>query len=339
MSSLLWASDSGLREGEILELIGSVDSPLPQRVWSPLHLASEQSLISRSGLIGLGHEYLRTAVKRRYLVDEASEKEAHQRLAEYFELKTSFFEATFHDVIEGSMAADTTLPDEDGPTMTAAQMNYNVGLITSILLRLQAALSDGEQIDHGAADIESFAEAEVLDSALGSMRPMLSEARRQFLEFLSQAIKGQTWESLHRRLSNLPFLYEAHEQRPRLVKRAWAALGEHTEHTAVESYQPVMMEPDRYPFYVAAVADVLEADGHGTDTLPLLGSLTDFTVREAGINMEFVDTANLRYGQALLAAGSTDSAVAAFRLGKRYAALSDDWHATATSSTRPRPSC
>ena len=64
----LWASRGGLFESELLELLGSPAGPLPRAYWSPLHLALEDSLVSRSGLLGFSHDYLRQAVQERYLI-------------------------------------------------------------------------------------------------------------------------------------------------------------------------------------------------------------------------------------------------------------------------------
>jgi tetratricopeptide (TPR) repeat protein len=81
---LLWAARRGLSETELLELLGSDGSPLPRAFWSPLYLAAEQSLTSRSGLLGFFHDYLRAAVEHRYLPDEPTRCSAHLRLADYF---------------------------------------------------------------------------------------------------------------------------------------------------------------------------------------------------------------------------------------------------------------
>lgn len=83
--SLIWASRRGLTESELLEILGTADGPLPRAHWSPLHLAAEQSLISRAGLIGFFHDYLRQAVESRYLPGEDEKKAGHIKLADYFE--------------------------------------------------------------------------------------------------------------------------------------------------------------------------------------------------------------------------------------------------------------
>jgi tetratricopeptide (TPR) repeat protein len=82
--TLLWAARRGLSEAELLELLGSSGQPLPRAHWSPLYLAAEQALVSRSGLIGFIHAYLREAVRRRYLPSEGEAARAHLRLASYF---------------------------------------------------------------------------------------------------------------------------------------------------------------------------------------------------------------------------------------------------------------
>jgi tetratricopeptide (TPR) repeat protein len=82
--SLLWAARRGLSETELLDLLGADGQPLPRASWSPLYLAAESSLTSRSGLLGFFHDYLRDAVEHRYVAGEEDKKAAHLRLADYF---------------------------------------------------------------------------------------------------------------------------------------------------------------------------------------------------------------------------------------------------------------
>ena len=82
--TLLWAARRGLSDEELCEALGSDGEPLPRALWSPLHLAAEASLVSRSGLVGFAHDYLRKAVAQRYVPAEEERKSAHERLAEYF---------------------------------------------------------------------------------------------------------------------------------------------------------------------------------------------------------------------------------------------------------------
>lgn len=83
--SYLWAARRGLSENELLELLGSRQMPMPQAFWSPFFLAMEQSFLFRDGLIGFSHDHLRKAVQSIYLKDESQQKQAHLRLADYFE--------------------------------------------------------------------------------------------------------------------------------------------------------------------------------------------------------------------------------------------------------------
>ena len=83
--SLIWASRRGLSETELLEMLGKDGQPLQRAIWSPLYLAADQSLISRSGLISFFHDYLREAVQHKYLPAEEDQIESHLRLADYFE--------------------------------------------------------------------------------------------------------------------------------------------------------------------------------------------------------------------------------------------------------------
>lgn len=83
--ALLWAARRGLSQVELLDLLGSNGQPLPAAHWSPLYLAAEQSLVSRSGVIGFFHDYLRQAVRDKYLAAAEHQQAAHVRLADYFE--------------------------------------------------------------------------------------------------------------------------------------------------------------------------------------------------------------------------------------------------------------
>lgn len=82
--SAIWAGRHGLSEAELLDLLGRDGEPLPRAFWSPLYLAAERSLVSHSGLLGFFHDYLRQAVRERYLSTEAAQREAHLRVADYF---------------------------------------------------------------------------------------------------------------------------------------------------------------------------------------------------------------------------------------------------------------
>lgn len=83
-TSLLWAARRGLSESELMDLLGTEQGPLPRAHWSPLYLAAEHSLVSRSGLIGFGHDYMRQAVQEKYLADDGKRQQIHLRLAAYF---------------------------------------------------------------------------------------------------------------------------------------------------------------------------------------------------------------------------------------------------------------
>lgn len=83
--SLLWAARRGLAESELLDLLAQRGNPLPRAIWSPLYLALQESLVSRSGLLAFFHDYLRRAVESRYLEGVTDRQAAHARLADYFD--------------------------------------------------------------------------------------------------------------------------------------------------------------------------------------------------------------------------------------------------------------
>lgn len=80
--SLIWAARHGLSESELLELMN-----IPQAIWSPLYLAIEESLVSRSGLLNFSHGFLRQAVQQRYLKEPGQQQTVHIRIADYFQVR------------------------------------------------------------------------------------------------------------------------------------------------------------------------------------------------------------------------------------------------------------
>lgn len=79
----VWAARRGLTEPELLDLLGDAE-PLPSAVWSPLVIAAEAGLITRSGRIGFATEAHRRAVADRYLAGPEEQRRAHTDLASYF---------------------------------------------------------------------------------------------------------------------------------------------------------------------------------------------------------------------------------------------------------------
>lgn len=81
----LWAARRGLAESELLAIVGGGDADrLPQAAWAPLHLAAEDALVVRGGLLGIAATAFRTAVEDRYLASDDDRRAAHAVLADYF---------------------------------------------------------------------------------------------------------------------------------------------------------------------------------------------------------------------------------------------------------------
>ena len=80
----IWAARQGISEAELLDLLGRDGQSLPQRMWSPLHLALEGMLFERDGLLNFSHDYMRQAVERRYLATDVDKQQAYTQLADYF---------------------------------------------------------------------------------------------------------------------------------------------------------------------------------------------------------------------------------------------------------------
>jgi hypothetical protein len=76
----IWASRAGLTEKEILAIVG-----LKPATWAPIRNALDECLLESSGKIVFAHDYMRIAVKDRYLKTRLLQKQAHIHLAKYFQ--------------------------------------------------------------------------------------------------------------------------------------------------------------------------------------------------------------------------------------------------------------
>jgi tetratricopeptide (TPR) repeat protein len=81
----LWASRRGLSEPELLALLGGPGGEaVPHAIWSPLVLAAEDGLVTRSGTLGFATPLHHQAVADRYLPTEADRQAAAAAVAGYF---------------------------------------------------------------------------------------------------------------------------------------------------------------------------------------------------------------------------------------------------------------
>jgi len=78
--SLIWAARTGLTEGELQELTEASRLEV-----SALVIALDYHLLRAEGLLTFFHDYLRRAVEKRYLAEEAMQKARHLQLADYFQ--------------------------------------------------------------------------------------------------------------------------------------------------------------------------------------------------------------------------------------------------------------
>ncbi|WP_108646463.1 tetratricopeptide repeat protein [Polynucleobacter rarus] len=76
----IWASRAGLTEKEILAIV-----KLKPATWAPIRNALDECLLESNGKIAFAHDYMRKAVKDRYLKTKLLEKKAHIGLAKYFQ--------------------------------------------------------------------------------------------------------------------------------------------------------------------------------------------------------------------------------------------------------------
>ncbi len=75
----LWASRAGLAEKELLALTG-----LTPATWATIRYALDEALLEINGRISFAHDYVRMAVRDRYLASELRQQQAHRRLGRWF---------------------------------------------------------------------------------------------------------------------------------------------------------------------------------------------------------------------------------------------------------------
>ena len=84
--SLLYVSRDGLSEDNLMEIINqNTTKKLTRLEFSPLFLAIEEHLINRGGLYGFFHDFIRLAVKNRYLSGKELVDGERRKIADYFE--------------------------------------------------------------------------------------------------------------------------------------------------------------------------------------------------------------------------------------------------------------
>ena len=81
--SLFYAADRGLAEAELLDLLGTDGTSLPQAIWAPLFLAAEGLLADRGGVLSLNSPLIRVALVSAF-AGPGSAVAMNRRLAEYF---------------------------------------------------------------------------------------------------------------------------------------------------------------------------------------------------------------------------------------------------------------
>lgn len=83
---LIWSARRGLSEQELLELLKPEDKPqLPHAIWNPLRSALDEFLIDKNGILNFTHDFLKSAVEKKFVPDQDKQDEFRLQLADYFE--------------------------------------------------------------------------------------------------------------------------------------------------------------------------------------------------------------------------------------------------------------
>lgn len=91
--ALIWCSNRGLSEPEILELLN-----ISQAAWSSIFLSLKDSLVESVGVFNFFHDALRQAVGRRYVSDPDRRRQHHERLAAFFKQRNPIAARTVEEL-------------------------------------------------------------------------------------------------------------------------------------------------------------------------------------------------------------------------------------------------
>lgn len=177
--SCIWAARRGLSEKELLDLLGKLKygrdrsswfsrllrffgrdrletvDPLPAAHWAPLHLAAEDSLVERSGLIGFAHGYLREAIRDAFLDTEEAVECAHVRLADHF---------------GGMELSDRTLDEYPWQLMSAGAWHELNDLLSSLEFFGAAWQANRHEVKRYWAAVEQCSRYRLKDAYLAVLR-------------------------------------------------------------------------------------------------------------------------------------------------------------------------
>lgn len=82
---LLWAARDGLSESELLGLLGKDKEPMPRAHLTPMLLAADSALVTRSGLMTFSNDFIRSAVAERLCRDANGIRRTRYTIASYFQ--------------------------------------------------------------------------------------------------------------------------------------------------------------------------------------------------------------------------------------------------------------
>jgi hypothetical protein len=305
---LLWAARRGLTEAELLELLGRDGQPLPRAHWSALYLAIESAFLNRSGLLNFSHDYVRQAVERRYLSRPRQEKQAHRRLADYFEMQQFGRRVTrrrlglpyvlfwllflpvpaalcwglseFVSLLPATApsGAAVLLVAISAPALILISLTYAVllllfGWATAVTLR-RVLRRTGNQV--------------------GAARPATPMARRVLEELPWQLQGAGAWWRLYDLLRRPDFLHAAFQLRPGEIVRCWqdveaATLGRGGRVLRTpelrriyrdiftgdvrSAYRPYLHDPSSNPAAAPSIAQVLLELGHHPEAFGLIDQI------------------------------------------------------------------
>ena len=93
---LIWASRRGIAEEDLLSLLATSEEAPPAEWWAPIRVTLNDALSSRFNRLRFANDFIREAVRRRYLAHDRDAAQFHRRLAGFLLVQLEKVIRTYH---------------------------------------------------------------------------------------------------------------------------------------------------------------------------------------------------------------------------------------------------
>jgi hypothetical protein len=92
---LIWASRQGVAEEDLVSLLDTSEEASSVEWWAPIRVALNDALSSRFNRLRFANDFIREAVRRRYLAHDGNVVPFHRKLANFLQVKIDEVTSTF----------------------------------------------------------------------------------------------------------------------------------------------------------------------------------------------------------------------------------------------------